>query len=164
MFRRGDKVIEHMLLANQIARLVPFFPVLATAAKIGDDVNATGIKPNSAGGIEGGRQIDAIPAVRVQQRGILPIKLQTIFSQYVQRDLRSVLRYRKFANDFDIAKIRRRRQSKRCPSGFMSGWIKSVPSEWSHITGVGENELVSFPGIQATDRRDRQDGNLVRVR
>ena len=75
---RRRKIIENVLFLREVPGLVPFLAELAAAANIGHDIDAATVEPKPPGKIKGGRHADAITAIAIEQRRIVPIELRSL--------------------------------------------------------------------------------------
>ena len=91
IFRGSREIIEHVLLFREIAGLVPVFAELAAASNIRHHINAAAIEPEPARKIEIRRHADAVAAVAVKQRRVLPVPFHSFPENDVERNLRAVL-------------------------------------------------------------------------
>jgi hypothetical protein len=92
ILRRGDEVVEHVLLVRQPARVIPRPPVLATAAQIRHGIDAAPLQPGNGPWRERRRQRDLEPAVAGEQRGVAAVLRESLLERQAHRDTRTVLR------------------------------------------------------------------------
>src|SRR5581483_6738983 len=131
IFRAGDEVIENILLAREIAGLVPLLAVLSASAQIGDHVNPTVIKPDpSQRSQEVRAHADVVSAITFQQYGISAVEPGSLFANDVQGYARAVLGGRKLAYDLGILEADRRRAHHRRAYDFGAPGIHAVPARW----------------------------------
>src|SRR5437870_10137213 len=116
-----------MLLVSQVAGLVPFLAVLASAPQVRHHIYTTDIKPDPARGVEVRGAAHAVTAVASEQSRVLPIELETFLSQDVQRDFRPIPRGHEFPHYFQVPKIDRGSHRERGASGLGGGWIEGEP-------------------------------------
>src|SRR4029077_4566224 len=83
VFRRRREIIEHVLFLREIPGLVPLLAELATAANVGDHINTTAIEPNAAREIKIRGHADSVTAIAVEQGGIIPVLLCSLFANDV---------------------------------------------------------------------------------
>ena len=73
----GDEIVEHVLLPELRAGLVPVLAVFAAAAQVGHGVDAAHLEPRLDGRAERGRRRDIEAAVAVQQHGLVAVALRS---------------------------------------------------------------------------------------
>ena len=88
---RRDEVVEHVLLVQLGAGLVPLLAILAAAAQVGHGEHAAHLHPHQVRHAERGRQRDVEPAVAEQIGRGLAVALQPLLVADEHRDLRAVL-------------------------------------------------------------------------
>src|SRR5262249_55236601 len=96
----GDEIFEYGLLFCQVARKMPFLPVLAASTKISDGNYATLIQPDSADKIEIGRQSYTKAPVASKKRRVLSVEPKTSFAHDVQRHPGAAFRLHEFPHHF----------------------------------------------------------------
>ena len=89
-FRRGDKIVEHVLFFELHAILMPLFAVLASPTKVCHGINPSHFKPRQVRHREARRDADIEPAVPIKQRRIFSVLLQTFFVSDKHRNARPV--------------------------------------------------------------------------
>ena len=90
--RRGDEVVEAVLLSLAAAGAVPLLAVLPAAAQIGDRVDASHLEPERNPGLVTGRHARAVPAVGRQEGRASAVGPQASLRGQKHRDAGSVLR------------------------------------------------------------------------
>src|SRR3546814_16925723 len=72
MLRRGQEVVEAVLLVGEAAAVVPFLAVLAAAADVRDRKHPALFDPRQPRGRESGGDGDVEPAIAVEDRRLRP--------------------------------------------------------------------------------------------
>src|ERR1700691_997254 len=84
--RRGDEVIENILLMQLGAGEMPVFAVLAAAAQVGLSVNASHLKPHQVRHRERGRKRNVEAAVSIEQHAVLAVEFEPFLVSEKHRD------------------------------------------------------------------------------
>ena len=113
VFRARREIVEHVLLFREVPCEMPLFTVFATAADIGDDVDAATVEPQAMLEIKARSHADAVAAVGVKKRGIVAVELRAFAAQDVDGDFCAVLADGEFAHRFNVAEVHRRGVEKR---------------------------------------------------
>ena len=73
VFGSGREIIEHVLFFGKIAGLVPLLTELSAASNVRHHIDAAVIEPQPPRKVEIRRHTDAVTAVAIKQRRVLPI-------------------------------------------------------------------------------------------
>src|SRR5436853_302850 len=91
VLRRGDEVVEHVLLLLVHAALMPLLTVFPTAAQVGHGVHPTQLQPHHHRDGEARREADVEAAVAVEVRRIRAVERESLLVRDEHRDPRAVL-------------------------------------------------------------------------
>ena len=100
----SGEVVEHVLLAGQVAGFVPFLAVFSAAPNIGQRVDPTLFQPDPGRRAESGCDTEAVTAVAVKQCRVGSIEFHSLFSENAHRNLGAVLGGCEFPHDFQSLK------------------------------------------------------------
>ncbi len=92
VLRRGDEVVEHVLLVLQHPRPVPLLAVLAAASQVGLGVDAAQLEPDQTAGREARRHADVEAAVAVEVGRVRAIERYPLLVRDEHGDPGAVLR------------------------------------------------------------------------
>ena len=146
---------------------MPVFSELGAAAQVGDRVNATVLHPEIHAAAESRRQRDVETSVSGQQRGVLAILLDSLFTDDKHRNFRSVLRVVPNLLDVVGGRIDGGRVHFGPKRALHAGQIDAVNRRW-HGEGLESEKdfvaVIAAGGIEnASDRGKRNVGEFPAV-
>src|ERR1051325_8604971 len=103
--RAGGEVVEHVLLGQELARLVPCVAVLAAAADVRHRVDAALLDPEHAAGLEIGLHADAVAAVAVEEERCLAVERHALPDQDAHWNTRAIAGRDEFAPHFHAREV-----------------------------------------------------------
>src|SRR4030095_2710022 len=95
VLRRGDEIVEHVLLGVEHSGFVPFLAVLAAAAQVRDRENSSHLHPNQTRWSKARRLGNVESAVAVEVGRILAVALDSLFVGEEHRHARAIAAFEK---------------------------------------------------------------------
>ena len=150
---RGREIIEHVLFPGKITGLVPFLAELAATANVCHHIDTAAIEPETPGEIEARLHADAIPAIGVEQGGILAVLFGPLPADDVQRNFGSIFGSRQLTGHFDVRKGNGRGADQSCFNRLRLSRHCVVPGGRLGIADISEKQRVVFQSHHLRDGR-----------
>jgi hypothetical protein len=140
----GGKIVEDILFASEVASVVPLFAVLAPATKIGDNIDAALIEPETGGGAcEKGALTEAVTAIAIKRCGVGAVERGVFAANNVQRDASAILGGGEGTDNLGMIKIVGRRSIESCTDRLGGGDVKAEPRGRLKIAGNAKERVTA---------------------
>ena len=149
----SDEVVKDILLASEVACLVPVFAVFDAATEVGGCRDATLVEPNACLGSDKKWFLADVEAtVTVKQHGVGAVELRAFAANDVEGNAGAVFGHGKVTHDFGVIELDGRSLVQGGAHGLTAGGVKAVPGGRIEVSGGVEERVAS------ANRDDLADG------